>query len=167
MLLAPIPNHGADSSLNCQSDEITALLRNRYNLRVAMRRRGWILSVLFVTACGRKASPPVFAPTVADVWQLRMTQNFPAGSAPEPIGKYGAREWWRASYQGPGAMTAELYELAAPAAGLDLVQRWRPLADTVVWYTPRYFVVVKWQSTDRSAVAAFIRALQKQFADEK
>jgi len=96
-----------------------------------------------------------------------MTQSYPAGSAPESIGKYGARAWWRASYHGPGAMTVELYELAAPAAGLDLVQRWRPVADTVVWYTPRYFVVVKWQSPDRNAVGAFIRALQKQFAEEK
>ena len=96
-----------------------------------------------------------------------MTQSFPPGSAPELISKRGGRNWWRASYEGPGSMTLELYELAAPAAGLDLVQRWRPVADTVVWYTPRYFVVVKWQSPDRSAVGAFISALQKQFAEEK
>jgi len=118
-------------------------------------------------ACGRKASPPVFPPTVADVWHLKITQSFPPDSAPEFIGKQNARTWWRASYEGPGSMTVELYELAAPAAGLDLVQRWRPVADTVVWYTPRYFVVVKWQSPDRSAVAAFIHALQKQFAEER
>jgi len=132
-----------------------------------MKRRVWILSVLLVTACERKAPPPVFAPTVADTWHLRMTQSFPPGSAPEFIGKQRVRAWWRASYEGPGSMTVELYELAAPAAGLDLVQRWRPVADTVVWYTPRYFVVVKWQGPDRSAVGAFIRALQKQFAEEK
>jgi hypothetical protein len=132
-----------------------------------MRRRDWILCVPLLTACARKASPPEFAPTVADVWRLKMTQTFPAGSAPEFMGKHGARAWWRASYQGLGSMTVELYELAAPAAGLDLVQRWRPMADTVVWYTPRYFVVVKWQSPDRNAVGAFIRALQKQFAEEK
>ena len=94
-------------------------------------------------------------------------QSFPAGLAGEFMGKHGARGWWCASYAGPGSATVELYELAAPAAGLDLVQRWRPVADTVVWYTPRYFVVVKWQSPDRNAVAAFIRALQKQFAEEK
>ena len=132
-----------------------------------MWRRVWILSVLFVTACGRKAPPPEFAPTLAGVWQLKMTQSFPPGSAPEPIGRQGARAWWRASYAGPGSATVELYELASSAAGLDLVQRWRPVADTVVWYTPRYFVVVRWQSQDRNAVAEFIRALQKQYAEEK
>ena len=104
---------------------------------------------------------------MADVWQLKTTQSFPPGSAPEFMSKHGARAWWRASYAGPGAITVELYELAAPASGLDLVQRWRPMADKVVWYTARYFVVVKWQSPDRSAVGAFIRALQKQFAEEK
>jgi hypothetical protein len=132
-----------------------------------MRRRNWIIGVLLLIACGRKAPPPVFTSTVAGTWQLRMTQSLPPGSAPEFIGKQGARAWWRASYEGPGSITVELYELAAPAAGLDVVQRWRPVADTVVWYTPRYFVVVKWQSPDRSAVAAFIRILQKQFGEEK
>jgi hypothetical protein len=132
-----------------------------------MRRRRWVFNILLLISCGRKASPPVFAPTVAGTWRLKTTQSFPPGSAPEFIGKRGARAWWRASYEGPGSMTAELYELAAPAAGLELVQQWRPAADTVVWYTPRFFVVVKWQSPDRSAVGAFIRALQKQFAEEK
>jgi len=129
--------------------------------------RGWILGVLLLTTCARKASPPEFAPTVAGAWHLKMMQSYPPGSAPEFMGKHGARAWWRASYAGPGSMTVELYDLAAPAAGLDLVQRWRPVADTVVWYTPRYFVVVKWQSPDRNSVGAFIRAFQKQFAEEK
>jgi hypothetical protein len=132
-----------------------------------MKRHGPIFGLLLLAACGRTPAAPKFAATLADVWQLKMTQSFPPGSAPESIGKYGTRAWWRASYQGPGSMTAELYELEAPAAGLDLVQRWRPAADTVVWYTPRYFVVVKWQSQDRNGVAAFIRALQKQLAEEK
>jgi hypothetical protein len=47
--------------------------------------------------------------------------------------------------------------------GFEMVQRWRPVADTVVWYTPRYFVVVKWLSPDRAAVSALIRDLQKGF----
>ena len=132
-----------------------------------MRRRSWIFGVQFLAACGRKAPPPVFTPTVADTWRLRTTQSCTPDSAPEFIRKQNARTWWRASYEGPGSMTVELYELATPAAGLELVQRWRPVADTVVCYTPRYFVVVEWQSPDRSAVAAFIRALEKQFGEEK
>jgi len=48
-----------------------------------------------------------------------------------------------------------------------MVQDWRPVADTVVWYTPRYFIVVKWSNSDRNAVSAFVRGLEKQFAEEK
>ncbi len=46
-----------------------------------------------------------------------------------------------------------------------MAQKWRPAADAVVWYTPRYFIVVKWRSTDRLAVGAFIRELEKQFKE--
>ena len=48
-----------------------------------------------------------------------------------------------------------------------MVQQWRPAADTVAWYTPRYFIVVKWQSQDRAAVGELVRGLQKQFSAEK
>ena len=48
-----------------------------------------------------------------------------------------------------------------------MVQDSRPMADTVVWYTPRYFIVVKWRSSDRNAVGAFVRAMEKQFAEDK
>ena len=51
------------------------------------------------------------------------------------------------------------------AAGLEMVQQWPPVPNAVVWYTPRYFVVTRWQSTDRDAVKALIRGMQKQFAE--
>jgi hypothetical protein len=84
-------------------------------------------------------------------------------SAPEVVRRLGTRGCWRATYEGPGSATVEMYALALSAVGFEMVQRWRPIADTVVWYTPRYFVVVKWQSPDRAAVSALIRDLQKEF----
>jgi hypothetical protein len=36
-----------------------------------------------------------------------------------------------------------------------------------VWYTPRYLVTVKWSNSDRNAVGAFVRAIQKQFAEDR
>jgi hypothetical protein len=132
-----------------------------------MERRLCIAIALLLGACAPRMQPPAFSPTVAGVWHLKGSQNFPASSAPELIRKTGTRGWWSAKYEGPGSATVELYELTSSAGGLQMVQDWRPVADTVVWYTPRYFVAVKWRSSDRGAVSAFIRALEKQFTEEK
>lgn len=129
-----------------------------------MNRRQWIFVAVTLGACARRVAAPVFAPTVAD-WKLRLVERFPASSVPEPIRKIGTHGWWRAAYEGPGSITAELYGLTATAGGLEMAQKWRPAADAVVWYTPRYFIVVKWRSTDRLAVGAFIRELEKQFKE--
>ena len=132
-----------------------------------MERRLWIAVAVLLGACTQKTQPPAFPPTVASAWQLKGSQSFPATSAPELIRKIGTRGWWRATYEGPGSATVELYELTSSAGGLQMVQEWRPVADTVVWYTRHYFVAVKWSSSDRSAVSAFVRAIEKQFAEEK
>jgi len=132
-----------------------------------MKRRLWFAVVILLAACTAKTQPPVFPPIVAGAWQLKGSQNFPASSAPELIRKIGTRGWWSAAYEGPGSATVELYELTSPPCGLQMVQEWRPVADTVVWYTPQYFIVVKWRNSERSAVSAFIRAMQKQFAEDR
>jgi hypothetical protein len=132
-----------------------------------MARRLWIVVIMLLAACTAKTQPPAFPPTVAGGWQLKGSQSFPAASAPELIRKIGTRGWWSATYEGPGSATVELYELTSSAGGLQMVQEWRPVADTVVWYTPRYFVAVKWRNSDRSAVSAFVRAIEKQFAEDK
>ena len=133
----------------------------------SMERRLWFAVVMLLTACTAKTQPPVFPPNVASEWQLKGSQSFPAASAPDLVRKIGTRGWWRATYEGPGSATVELYELTSPAGGLQMVQESRPVADTVVWYTPHYFIVVKWRNSDRSAVSAFVRAVEKQFAEDK
>ncbi len=136
-----------------------------------MNRRHWIFIAALFGACARRAAAPVFAPAVAGVWKLKSVESYPASRAPELVRQIGTRGWWRATYEGPSpppdTITAELYEVTATASGLEMAQKWRPAADAVIWYTPRYFVVVKWRSTDRLAVGAFIRALEKQFTEEK
>jgi hypothetical protein len=133
----------------------------------SMERRLWIAVVMLLTACTAKTQPPVFPPNVAGGWQLKGSQSFPAVSALELVRKIGTRGWWSAMYEGPGSATVELFELTSSAGGLQVVQEWRPVADAVVWYTPRYFIVVKWRSSDRSAVSAFVRAIEKQFAEDR
>jgi hypothetical protein len=122
-----------------------------------------VIVVACLGACTRKAPAPVFAAVVAGVWKLKSVESFPAASAPDVVRKIGMRGWWKADYEGPGMITAELYKLTSTAGGLEMAQNWRPAPDAVVWYTQRYFIVVKWRGTDRLAAAAFIRELEKQF----
>lgn len=140
---------------------------SRYNQASAMRRLNCISLVLLLSACTQSAAPPVFPANVPGAWRLKSSQSYPADSAPELVRKIGTRGWWRAAYEGPGSATVELYELTSTAGGLAMVQSWRPAADTVVWYTPHYFVMVKWQRADRAAVGALVRALEKQFQDRQ
>jgi hypothetical protein len=132
-----------------------------------MNRRQWIFIVMLFGACARRTAAPVFARSAAGVWKLKSVESFPASSAPDLVRKTGTRGWWRATYEGPGTITVEVYEMTAAAGGLEMAQEWRPAPDAVVWYTRRYFVVVTWRGADRPVVGAFIRALEKQFTDEK
>lgn len=127
-------------------------------------RRSILFAFLLVSCNSRRSDPPVF-PTPAGTWRLKSSQDFPVASAPGMVRKIGTRGCWRANYEGPGSATVEVYALTAPPGGLEMVQRWRPQANTVVFYTPRYFVVVKWQSLDRAAVTELVRALEKSLGE--
>jgi len=87
-------------------------------------------------------------------------------SAPELARKTGARGWVSGVYEGAGEAHVEVYDLKSEASGLELVQKWRPAANTVFFYTPRYFAVVKWESPDRAAVTSLVRALEKRLQSE-
>lgn len=130
-----------------------------------MKYRHWILSLFALSACTRSLPPPVFPPAVAGVWKLKSSQAMALASAPELVRKMGARRGWSAAYEGPGSVKFELYELKVPGVGLEIVQRWQPVADAVVWYTPHYFIVARWQSADRESVKLLIRSIQKQFTE--
>jgi hypothetical protein len=137
-------------------------------LQSALRAdRKWIyIAPLLFAACAQKSPLPVFPASIGGTWRLKSSRTFPASAAPEIVRKIGTRGGWIAAYEGPGTATVELYDLTSSPGGLEMAQRWRAVADTVVWYTPRYFVVVKWRSPDRLAVSALIRAVEKQFAEK-
>ena len=73
----------------------------------------------------------------------------------------GTSGWTAATYAGPGKIELAIYRLTSQAGGLEMVQKWRPQANTVVFHTDRYFVVVKYDAADRAPVTALITALQK------
>jgi hypothetical protein len=126
-----------------------------------MKRRWCLLLTIGLASCGSTPRPLVLPQNLASVWRLQSSHAEPAATAPEMIRAIGTRGWTAATYQGPGKVDLAIYELTSEPGGLEMVQKWRPQANTVVFYTPRYFVAVKYDVPDRAPVNALITALQK------
>jgi hypothetical protein len=117
---------------------------------------------LALTACRENvplADP--FPDTVAEAWHRSEVHETPVSEAPDPVPRNSVIRLWSAVYEGPGHLQVRAYALRSPAVGLDLVQRWRPSADTVFFNPGRFFVVIRWQQADRKALQDFVRELQK------
>jgi len=108
--------------------------------------------------------PDLFPEVAEGGWHRTSLRDLPAGEAPDPVPRTSIDRIRTAAYQGPGKLEARVYQLSSSAVGLDLVQRWRPSADTVFFNHGRYFVVVKWQEAERTALRAFLRQLETRLA---
>jgi hypothetical protein len=128
-----------------------------------MTRRIWIVAALALSGCGNRAMlpPNLFPETVATVWHRTQVRNIPIMESPDPVPRNEVVQLREAQYEGPGKLAARVYLLTSPGLGLDLVQRWRPSADTVFFYRDRFFVVIKWQNADRMALQRFVNELEK------
>jgi hypothetical protein len=127
-----------------------------------MARREFLWLLVLLTACHRaEPMPDLLVETVASVWHRTALERPSVSDAPDPVPRSAVEQFQRATYEGPGKIDARVYALDSPAVALDLVQRWRPSADTVFFYRGRYFVVLKWQDADRKAVNAFAADLEK------
>lgn len=113
-----------------------------------------------LASCGSAPRPLELPQTLASVWTLQSAHTEPPATAPEIVRAIGTRGWTAATYQGPGKVDLAIYQLTSEPGGLEMVQKWRPQANTVVFHTDRYFVVVKYEA-DRAPVNALITALQK------
>ncbi|MGI8990001.1 MAG: hypothetical protein ACR2I2_10500 [Bryobacteraceae bacterium] len=120
------------------------------------------ISLLFLGSCTKtEAEFPALPETIAGGWHLASLQEAPLHSAPDPVRRTGLRKWWKARYDGPATVHLQIYELRTGPAALDLVQKWRPAANTVTFYTDRYFTVVDWDRTDRDALRSLIGRIEK------
>lgn len=143
------------------SDGSIALLRFMSESKL-MRWRNWLWLTLLVGGCHHDSPlPDVFPPTVAGVWHRATLATPGVSDAPDPVPRTAINRFERAGYEGPGKLDTRLYELDSPAVALELVQRWRPSADTVFFYRDRYFIVIKWQDAERKALEAFVAELEK------
>jgi hypothetical protein len=126
-----------------------------------MTRRSWLFLAPLLGGCAKPAAPlDAFPETVAGVWRRTSLHDIPISDAPDPVSRTAVASIRAAEYDGPGKLDARLYELSSPGVGLDLVQRWRPSADTVFFYRGRYFVVVKWQQAERQALKNFVKEVE-------
>jgi hypothetical protein len=127
-----------------------------------MMRRRWLWLAAAAAACHRATPDPnLFPPTVAGVWRRTSLRELSASEAPDPVSRSVINRLQTASYEGPGKLVARVYELESPGVALEMVQRWRPSADTVFFYRQKYFVVIKWQDADRKALTAFVNEIEK------
>ncbi|MDQ6700886.1 MAG: hypothetical protein M3Z36_11970 [Acidobacteriota bacterium] len=133
-----------------------------------MSRVAIFISLLFIAGCTNTgANLPPLPDTVAGGWHRAALQEAPLDAAPDLVRRTGLRKWWKAEYDGPGTVHVEIYALNSGGAGLDLVQKWRPSANTVTFYTDRYFIVVDWDGADRVALRSLVTALQKALAQPR
>ena len=130
-----------------------------------MPRQSWMLVAILLSACGeREPMPKLFPEVVAGVWHRTALRDVGPSESPDPVPRTSVDRVQTAAYQGPGKLEARVYQLTSSAVGLDLAQRWRPSADTVFFNQGRYFVVVKWQEAERTALQAFVRELEGRLA---
>jgi hypothetical protein len=130
-----------------------------------MTRRHWLWSALALSACRQNALPfDPFPETVAGIWHRTSMLDPAISAAPDPVPQTSVTRLRTATYEGPGKLEARAYLLTSSAVGLDLVQRWRPSADTVFFNPGQYFVVIKWQQADRKALQDFVREIETRLA---
>jgi len=124
-----------------------------------------MLLAIALGACGRmEPMPDLFPEVAAGQWHRTSLRDLPAGESPDPVPRTSIDRIQTATYQGPGKLDARVYQLSSAEVGLDVVQRWHPSADTVFFHQGRYFVVVKWQEAERTALQAFVRELEMRLA---
>ncbi len=128
-----------------------------------------LLLLVALSACRQAAPLPsgLFPQTAAGGWRRTALAQPSVSESPDPVPRSSVEHFAVASYEGPGKIEARVYALTSPAVGVELAQRWRPSADTVFFYRGRYFVVVKWQDAERSALEAFVHELEQRLAPAK
>jgi hypothetical protein len=105
--------------------------------------------ILFVGSCAPAVKKPELPQSVSPGWQLTGMRETEPGKA------------WEAIYTGPGKVRVRVWSIQSIAEGLDRVQKWEPAANTVVFYSDRYFAVLDWAAADAAQAGTLVRAVER------
>ncbi len=128
-----------------------------------LNRRAWLLAAIATGACTpSKKAPATALPERVGAWTRSDHSRPPSGEAPAAIARFAVAAIEKATYSGPGGETlhAEAYHVASEAAGLELEQTWRPEPNAVGFHVGTFFVIMRYDKADRSALNSFVRELQ-------
>jgi hypothetical protein len=117
---------------------------------------------MMLTACHRADAPmPDVFPETSGAWHRTSVRELKPDEAPDPVPKGSIERIRQATYEGPGKLSACVYQMSSSAVALDVVQRWQSAPDTLFFYTDRFFVVVRWDTAERKLLHDFVSAMEK------
>jgi hypothetical protein len=123
-----------------------------------------LLAIAALAGCARPTPMPnAFPETLGDWRRVGTPRDVPPEQPPDALAPARIEQIRAANYEGPGALEARIYALPTSAVALDVVQRWTPHADTIMFSKDRFFVVVHWQKAEKKELQAFVRELEKRF----
>jgi hypothetical protein len=126
-----------------------------------IRNASLMLCVLFAGCDRVPVSPETLMPPALAGWNRLELSSEPLCSAPPEVRALGLQQAHRAAYRGPGTLYVTLYSMSSSTSAFELAQKWKPATDAAVFYQENHFVVIDWRDAPRSAVQAFVNALQK------
>ena len=122
-----------------------------------------MVAAIATNACtSTKKAPSSALPERVGAWSRTEHSHRPPSEAPQAIARFAVTAIEKAGYAGPGGQVlhAEAYHLASEAAGLELEQTWRPEPNAVGFHVGPYFVIMRYEKADRTALSGFVRDLQ-------
>jgi hypothetical protein len=119
--------------------------------------------LLGLTGCGAEQNvKPDLPQSVSPGWKLASLDHSPV---PPEIPATGSPDCWKAVYKGDGnpESTADMWvcHYTVEGGAFDAVQRTRAEAQSVKFQQGKYFVLVKWDATQKASLSALVRTIQK------
>jgi hypothetical protein len=126
---------------------------------IGRRQTSLLFAGLLLGACAseRPSKPPIPA-SVSPGWKLASLEK---AALPVGVPANGAPECWKANYSGAGAVNVWICWYRESGSAFDAVQRTVAQAQTVKFQEGQYFVLLRWNNTDKASLTALIRAIEK------
>ena len=115
-----------------------------------MTRRAWLALAMLLAACAKESRGPSLPEQLAGGWTRGTIEGMTA-----------AHPTIRATYNGPGSVTATVTEMPAAGLAFEAVQKWRPEKGKLAFQKDRWFVVLESADLDAQRLNSFATALEK------